>query len=351
MSQQEDTTTIPTSRKSASIKKLSIAQEVDLEAQSIRSVTSGISKGKSPDDASQSIKSIQPKSVKEESVWTPPPTPPESIWKKITRVRFIWWWFLGSILFVIPLILFAVVFTDTRIHGVRVRELLSWIEVSWTAFWVSYFLAWAVGRTWYALMQQSRLDADDYEDYLNDLRLPITFMLWSVISWSTTFQPLCGPNDCDPLPHWIYILRRIVLATIVVASIFLLKGLALEFVVARTGASYLNPRKKELQLSVDACTALLYDPTDESLKDPTWIRKMATKCIDMMKQVYENPMRIFLHRASRNDEAAEIVKQWSKKLVGLIPYVETDGKYFEKTAWVCEHAGIDLAEGRGNDWM
>jgi hypothetical protein len=137
--------------------------------------------------------------------------------QNIARVRFVWWWALGAVVLGIPVALGATILKNTLTGSIHFLELFVWLEVVWAGFWLSYFVAWAIGSAANKITEIEALDIGDWDDFFNDLRLPMTLIYWTIVIWAT-IPVICDLNDGDCSSSWEPLLRKIALATLVVAA-------------------------------------------------------------------------------------------------------------------------------------
>jgi len=190
--------------------------------------------------------------------------------------EFISWWAIGAGLLVIPLVLSTTRFRTVHIGDVHLHGFIYWLSISWLGLLVSYLIAWTIAFLWYHLCEKGRLDIDDWDTFLVDLRHSVMFLLWGFISWGTV-PLLCEVDHHHCTSGWTHAFYRALLATLVVDILFFAKNFALEWLLTRTCIDFLRTREKELDASLYAMTILLFEEDSEKGEPFTFWKRTSSK--------------------------------------------------------------------------
>lgn len=288
----------------------------------------------------------------------------ETIRQKLVRVRSIWWWTLGAIILAVPL----------------TRSVTIWAEILWFGLWLSHFVAWCIGRVSYFLCQEDYLGIADYKHFVDNLMIPMTLTIWAVISWATV-PVLCYFDRGDCEGGWILGLRRALLATLVVAVIFLIKSLVIEIIFTRSIAGFLSVRRDCLLSHYYALTILWYDPIESTEESPSqgWLKSLKNMVMhrkpdkkdiknlidggggeDMYGDIYDHIKKSFGRgsiKAKSLEERLETCKRaekkyykecsqkfTSEKLLSLLGLEKDDKDNFEEVKILVREVGEGLKE-------
>ena len=137
-------------------------------------------------------------------------------------------------LLAIPLVLTATVYRDKNVQRVPLVGLFIWIEMIWVLLWVAKLLSQVAPIVFQAVCGVISTGIRKYTTVLSALEIPLSLLIWTIAAFAsshviTAFKPspLLGPLPKDAKgetiqPYdWPHTLRRVFLAGIVVAAIFL----------------------------------------------------------------------------------------------------------------------------------
>jgi hypothetical protein len=136
---------------------------------------------------------------------------PERPGDKLARVRSSTWWFVGALLIAIPMSIFATVLSTVNISGIRVTGVIIWLEITWTAGWLIYFLVRLVGKTWEGFSVKHGLEA--WDEILSDTSISQLWFFLSLAAWGSSWI-MCHFTNGNCNVHWIRMLRKVLLATL-----------------------------------------------------------------------------------------------------------------------------------------
>lgn len=186
----------------------------------------------------------------------------EECWECVTRVRYFWWWVLGALLLALASVLAATVFRDVRIGPISMIGLFFWLELSWLALWALYFVTLLIGMVWKGLCQFVPFGIFDYRDFLDDLKVPLTLLLWAIVSWAIV-PALCHFDHGDCIVGWISIFRTVLLAILVGLAIYFAKCFVVEIIRIKADHGFLSPRRQEIIKTISAINLLMLNPEEE----------------------------------------------------------------------------------------
>ena len=132
-------------------------------------------------------------------------------------------------LLAIPLALFDSIYSDIRIGNIRALGLCIWIEIIWLSLWVCKLIAQAVPYLFQAVCSVISTGIRKYSLVLMSLEIPLSLFMWSITAWATVPVIYCFDQSYAN-ERWVYILRRIMLATIAVAGMFLVEKLLVRLI-------------------------------------------------------------------------------------------------------------------------
>lgn len=163
-----------------------------------------------------------------------------------------------SLALAIPLIIFATVEPNARVGRVRLLGLFIWLQVMWWCLWLSKYFAQLLPLIYMKLSGFVSSGTRKYRSVIRALELPLTFMIWTVICWSTT--PIITVFDKNPKTpfHWVAVFRRVLLAFIAVAALFLVEKLIIQLIAINYHRRQFEARVIESKVKV-AQTDALYD--------------------------------------------------------------------------------------------
>jgi hypothetical protein len=194
---------------------------------------------------------------------------------------FVGWWTIGAVVLAIPLALSGTVLRTVHIRNVRLLGFFFWLAISWCSLLFSYFTSWALGYLWFHLCQEDRLNFDDYQNFVVDIRHSIMLFLWAIISWASV--PLfCVLDHRHCTDHWVSVLHEVLLVTFIFAIVFLIKSFFVERLFIKAAMEYGSWKQRELEKSFYAIVTLLPEPHPcqsicEWMKDiGTWMEDMRT---------------------------------------------------------------------------
>jgi hypothetical protein len=156
-----------------------------------------------------------------------------------------------SVLLAIPLIVFATVAKDARAGGVRLLGLFIWLQVMWWCLWVSKLLAQTLPYVFQFFCRFVTSSTRKYRLIIHALELPLSLLFWVIICWATT--PLITVFDKPPPKksfHWVDVFRRVLLASIMVACVFLVEKLIIQLITINYHRRQFNFRVNESKVKV-----------------------------------------------------------------------------------------------------
>jgi hypothetical protein len=181
---------------------------------------------------------------------------------------------MGAIVLVVLLALSGTILRTAHIRNVRLLGFFFWLAISWCSLSFSYITSWALGYFWFYLCQEDRLDFDDYQTFVVDIRHSIMLFLWVIISWAIV--PLfCVLDQRRCTDHWVSVFHKVLLVTFIFAFVFLVKSFFLERLFIKAAIEYMSWKQKELEKSFYAIVILL--PVLESRQSiGDWMKAMRT---------------------------------------------------------------------------
>jgi small-conductance mechanosensitive channel len=163
-----------------------------------------------------------------------------------------------SIVLAIPLIIFATVAADARANGVRLLGLFIWLQVMWWCLWLSKYFAQLLPLIYMKLSGFVSSGTRKYRLVIRALELPLSFLIWTVICWVTTpLITIFDHNQKKPF-HWVVEFKRVLLASIAVAALFLVEKLIIQLIAINYHRRQFNARVNESKVKV-GMTDALYD--------------------------------------------------------------------------------------------
>lgn len=153
----------------------------------------------------------------------------ESIAAKVARLRESTWWLLGAVAIGIPLTVLAAAFPTVNVGGLHPGNFLIWLEIIWTAAWILRFCIGLTAQFWGSICdKQARWKL--WGDLLDNTKWTQLCLALSLVSWGSAFL-MCHiePGVCGA--RGLTILRKVLLASIPTAAIFLLEDIMMETIV------------------------------------------------------------------------------------------------------------------------
>lgn len=120
----------------------------------------------------------------------------------------------------IPLVLMDTIYRDVRAGNIRLLGLFIWLEIVWVSVWVCKIGAKALPLIFQAACGLISGGIRKYSLVLAALEIPVSLLLWSVVSWGTS-PVICAFDQKHCGDQWLTTMRTVLLATIVVAAVFL----------------------------------------------------------------------------------------------------------------------------------
>ena len=139
---------------------------------------------------------------------------------------------VGALL-AIPLALTATVYRDQNAGLVPLVGLFVWIEMVWVLLWVAKLISQVAPIVFQAVCGVISTGIRKYTTVLVALEIPLSLFFWTIAAYGSTHVinvfprvnskgvALPIPKHVDPESQWTYTLRRVFLAGIIVAAIFL----------------------------------------------------------------------------------------------------------------------------------
>jgi hypothetical protein len=191
----------------------------------------------------------------------------------LVRLRFVWKWMIAAMFLAIPIVVFAKRFPHISIKGVPVLGLSIWLELSWAAVLIAYSISWALGQFFDRLCQQDLLNINDYDCLVRDLKYPIVFVFWSIMSWALV-PYMCIYEHQHCTSHWLTIFEKVLLATIVVSVVWFTKALLLELLFIETAIKFMS---KKQTILINGLSSILLLATPTKVETAKETAKEATK--------------------------------------------------------------------------
>lgn len=192
---------------------------------------------------------------------------------------FVGWWFRGAIVLVVLLALSGTALRTAHMGNVRLLGFFFWLAISWCSLLFSYITSWALGYFWFRLCQEDRLNFDDYQNFVVDIRHSIMLFLWAIISWALV-PLLCVLDHRHCTDHWVSVLHEVLLVTFIFAIGFLVKSFFVERLFIKVAMEYGSWKQRELEKSFYAIVTLLPEPHPcQSIRE--WIKDIGTWMEDM----------------------------------------------------------------------
>jgi hypothetical protein len=187
---------------------------------------------------------------------------------------FIGWWIIGAVVLVVLLALCGTIFRTAHIRNVHLLGFFFWLAISWCSLLFSYITSWVLGYFWFHLCQEDRLDFDDYQTFMVDIRHSIMLFLWAIISWALV--PLfCVLDHRHCTDHWVSIFHEVLLVTFIFAIVFLVKSFFIERLFIKAAVEYRSWKQRELEKSFYAIVILL-PVLNSSQSISKWMEVMRT---------------------------------------------------------------------------
>ena len=114
-----------------------------------------------------------------------------------------------------------------------------------------YFITDILGHVWYELSQKGWLDIDDYETFLEELKWLMVLLLWAIICCGAV-PLLCHFDQGHCTSPWVAVFQKALLSTLVVAILWFVKGLVLEFLYIKSAVVSMNPKQTRFEKGVCA---------------------------------------------------------------------------------------------------
>lgn len=163
----------------------------------------------------------------------------ERLSEKLCRVRCTTWWLAGALLIAVPLIVFATIFTKVNISGIRIIGLAIWFEIVWTAGWIIHFSLHILDKGWTKFCATG---LQTWAELINRTSSSQLGLVLSAIAWGSSCI-ICRYGDGNCEAKWLTTFRKVLLATIPAAAIFLLKDILLQIVINLQVSRMFNARK------------------------------------------------------------------------------------------------------------
>ncbi|KAF2839388.1 hypothetical protein M501DRAFT_1016471 [Patellaria atrata CBS 101060] len=192
---------------------------------------------------------------------------PQRFSQVVKRTRASTWWLMGAILIVPPLVVTATAYSDRNMDGIRVSGFLIWLEVLWTAAWLMYFIAWALGKIWYQVCEKAHLNS--YKSFLLESQTSINAFFLAIIAYCTV-DIMCYNESDSCGVHWIEIFRTVLLATLPASAVFLAKDLLMQLIITRSQTRLKRSRLKKVLRHFQAHLLLVEDRANTSRS--TWAK-------------------------------------------------------------------------------
>lgn len=163
-----------------------------------------------------------------------------------------------GIIFVIPIILGATVWSNSKIGGVKVDWFFTWIEAVWLTFWAMKFVARLIPKIFALLSGVVSSETKKYARVLYNLQDMIAFFGWVVVSF-VLYEVLFSTAAAGNAPSgWTTVTKKILGAILVSTIIFFIEKIFVQLVSVNYHARSFNNRIAASKHAVYLLT-LLFD--------------------------------------------------------------------------------------------
>ena len=183
---------------------------------------------------------------------------------------------VGGIL-AIPLVLFATKWRHSKIDGISMVGLFTWIEVLWVSLWISKLIAAAVPYLFQGLCGLVSTGVRKYALVLRAVEIPLSLFIWTILGlgefpivyifdqdyYNKNFNlPKTNPNRLE----WLHILSNVLKGSIGASALWLALKMLMQLISVSYHGKQYKDKIKEVKL-ISKAVDLLYEASLKRFED------------------------------------------------------------------------------------